>query len=434
MLVIRGCPVSKYVYTVSHCLYNIVRKLSGMFVLDKPRSSTATYIFLHITLADGRLKYAVKEKILPDDWPLLWSGQTPKRLQSVKAVVLHIDAFVRRIVDNAKLNRRSLTVSEMRELLDAELGRRKNDAFGFYHILDDIIKRMITGDITNFAGRKYSAGSIRKMRHGVRVLRAFSPKMTFDNISMDTYHRFIAWCNQRGYSRNYTGAQIVNWKTMLKQAYNKKYHSNQVFERFAKLSEDVDNIALSEQELLQLERVKLTSVTQQAVRDWFLIDCYLGLRINDLLNLTAADIRKNTITIVTQKTDTKVALPVHPVVQCILGRRSGAFPPKLSDVKINKLIKAIAYKAGIKTPVLYTVTEGGEAKTYKAKKYQVISAHTARRTFITNTRKNGIPDSIVMKLTGIRSVKTLQKYDKLKPEEAAGIAAAHPWFKGGEGI
>jgi len=40
-----------------------------------------------------------------------------------------------------------------------------------------------------------------------------------------------------------------------------------------------------------------------------------------------------------------------------------------------------------------------------------------------------VPDTIIMKLTGIRSSATLKRYDKLSADEAAKIAAGLAFFK-----
>ncbi|HUR64900.1 MAG TPA: tyrosine-type recombinase/integrase, partial [Chitinophagaceae bacterium] len=164
------------------------------------------------------------------------------------------------------------------------------------------------------------------------------------------------------------------------------------------------------------------------VRDWFILDCYTGLRVSDLVMLEKRNISKGFITIANEKTDEKVVIPVHPYVQKIVSKYKG-FPPAVSDVKINKFIKLICEKAEFTGRVLFTITKGGKRKDEYLKKWQMVSAHTARRSFITNLRKNGVPDTIIMKLTGIRAISTLLRYDKITAEEAAQVAADLKFFK-----
>ena len=42
----------------------------------------------------------------------------------------------------------------------------------------------------------------------------------------------------------------------------------------------------------------------------------------------------------------------------------------------------------------------------------MVSSHTARRTFITLSAENNMPDHIIMKIVGISDPKTLIKYKK----------------------
>lgn len=79
--------------------------------------------------------------------------------------------------------------------------------------------------------------------------------------------------------------------------------------------------------------------------------------------------------------------------------------------------------------VLYFLTKGGTRKDFYLKKYEMVSCHTARRSFITNLLNAGIPDNQVMQLAGIKKHATLLRYKKTKPEETANILKDHTFFK-----
>lgn len=55
---------------------------------------------------------------------------------------------------------------------------------------------------------------------------------------------------------------------------------------------------------------------------------------------------------------------------------------------------------------------GNKKEVIYFEKCDMVSSHTARRTFITLSSEKGIPDHIIMKITGIRDPKTLIKYKK----------------------
>jgi integrase len=52
-------------------------------------------------------------------------------------------------------------------------------------------------------------------------------------------------------------------------------------------------------------------------------------------------------------------------------------------------------------------------------KFQLVSTHTARRTFATNNYNNGISASILMKITGHKTEKSFYKYIRVTPKENA---------------
>jgi site-specific recombinase XerD len=59
----------------------------------------------------------------------------------------------------------------------------------------------------------------------------------------------------------------------------------------------------------------------------------------------------------------------------------------------------------------------------------MISAHTARRSFITGLLEAGVSDNQVMALAGIKKHTTLLRYKKTKAEKTAEIMKDHPYFK-----
>jgi integrase len=137
---------------------------------------------------------------------------------------------------------------------------------------------------------------------------------------------------------------------------------------------------------------------------------------------------KDRVTIASEKTDTKVVIPLRPEVRAIL-KKWGGLPPKMSDQEINRSIKEVCEVVGFTDTVLYFLTKGGTRKDYYLKKYEMVSCHTARRSFITNLLSAGIPDNQVMQLAGIKKHATLLRYKKTTAEQNADSLKDHEYFK-----
>jgi len=72
--------------------------------------------------------------------------------------------------------------------------------------------------------------------------------------------------------------------------------------------------------------------------------------------------------------------------------------------------------------------KGGLKVTEAKKKHELVTTHTARRSFATNVFKSGYPAISLMKITGHRTEKAFLLYIKVTPEENANKLMEH-WNK-----
>jgi integrase len=247
---------------------------------------------------------------------------------------------------------------------------------------------------------------------------------------MKTYHSIINFFTLKyDHALNSTGKTIKNLKTLMRIAHKNGLHNNTIYsgEDFKITKEDTDDIYLNDNELSALFKLDLTG-HEAIVRDWFIIDSYTGRRISDIQSLTNDDIKNGRIVSINNKTGERVILPMHPRVREIIKRHSG-LPPKTPDQVINRYIKKIAQKAEINGRIDYIITKGGKRTEEKLEKWEMVSNHTARRTFITNLLKAGVDPISVMQLAGLKKLQTLQKYNKRTVDETAELIAEHDYFK-----
>lgn len=411
-----------------------------MFILNKPSSKAPTHIFIKTTLSDGPLKYSTRRKILPSHWIAdaqrasvkLQDKNHAQKNKSINAFLERIESIIREYEQS--LNYGDTDRSRLIENLDMLTGRKqKNNRKAFFEACTDIVEDMKTGKITIkegvHEGKRYSPGTIKNYRRKLEALRQFNPRLKFETITMQTYSSLIEWCNGKGYSKNYIGVIVKILKGFLREAHRKGISANLIFQDkdFKILTEVTDDVYFRESELNAMLNLTLPH-PYDLVRDWFVLDCYLGLRACDLKILSARNLEKDRITIVNEKTDTKVVVPIHPVVRSIL-KKHGGFPQRIPEQKINQYIKEVAKKAGLKTRFLYSVTKGGVRVDEYFEKWQMASTHSCRRSFITNLRIAGVDFATRMKLAGIKDPKTLMRYDKLTADENADLAAQHSFFK-----
>lgn len=377
-----------------------------------------TPIVLLYRCHDGRLTYYTGEKIPPSEFPNKLNTGTAAQLDRIKKTI-------REMVVDYKVKGEPLTKAALKFALDKVLNKKKTPASeNLFTLFDNYVDKMESGLILTPLKKRYSKGTVKTFRFTIEFLKAFDPNMTLHGTTLLTYHKFISYCQNKDYSTNYIGAQIKIWKTLGKMATGDPIFSDKDFK---KIQEETFDVYLDEKELTKMFNLKLNS-REALVRDWFILDCYTGLRVSDLLLLTKKNFSNGFITIANEKTDEKVVIPAHPFVKKIIERYNG-FPPRVTDVEINRTIKKVAEKAKIEDEVLFTITKGGKRQDFYLKKWQMISNHSARRSLITNLLRKGVSETLIMKLTGIKSHNTIRRYNKMSTEEAAKIMSKHRFFK-----
>jgi integrase len=95
---------------------------------------------------------------------------------------------------------------------------------------------------------------------------------------------------------------------------------------------------------------------------------------------------------------------------------------------MNRELKEIGKEAEITEKVSISATRGGMRTDTIYQKYELISTHTARRSFSTNSYLAGIPTISIMKITGHKTEKAFMLYIKISHEDNANKLAEHPYF------
>jgi len=188
---------------------------------------------------------------------------------------------------------------------------------------------------------------------------------------------------------------------------------------FAKVNkEEAEHVYLTEAEIKQITEAEMDECLS-GIRDLFIIGCWTGLRISDLKRLGKDNIKDGLLTITTQKTSRSVTIPVTDELQAVLNKYPDRLPKIPTDQHYNREIKKVCEKAKINDLVLAETKKGSMRVTTKIPKYELITSHTARRSFATNLYRRGIPSTQLMMLTGHKTEDSFMKYIKVTAEDNA---------------
>jgi integrase len=220
---------------------------------------------------------------------------------------------------------------------------------------------------------------------------------------------------------------VKNLKTFLTQAdltdnlvvnqdFKKKVSGRSLFAKINK--EEAEHVYLNEDEIRLITNTKLDDRLAE-IRDLFLIGCWTGLRISDLSRLKSENIKDGLVSIRTQKTREGVVVPVTDELQAVLDKYPERLPKIPTDQYYNRQLKDVCRLSGLDEPVMAEVRKGDLTVIAPVPKWQLVTSHTARRSFATNLYRRGIPSTQLMFLTGHRTEDAFLKYIKVSKEDNA---------------
>lgn len=401
------------------------------YLHNKKDETTPCYIFMSFSFEGKRVRLSTGEKIAPKDW-------------------LHNEQRVRKThKESESINQRLISIandyrSSYRELkndaLPVNVGtlKRKVDK------INNVVRSEFTlqGFIEHFISTRtaVSPGTIKSYKTTREVLKRFAKSknrtVDFDSIDLNFYDDFRSYLSKNlEYSDNTVGKHIKNLKVFMNEASERGFHNNMEFLKkgFKVPKEDIDNIYLTEEEISILYNLDLSKDERlDQARDLFIIGCYTGLRFSDFVQLKKENIRNGMISLRTQKTGELVAIPVHPVIEDIINKYkrqyASGFPPAIDNYLMNRYLKIIGQMAGFTEIHTIKKTRGGKKVEDTFKKFELMTTHTARRSFATNLFLQEFPAISIMKITGHRSEKNFMNYIKMTPHQNAEKLRKH-WEK-----
>src|SRR5437762_4115562 len=135
---------------------------------------------------------------------------------------------------------------------------------------------------------------------------------------------------------------------------------------------------------------RLTELPQRLidVRDNFCFACFTGLRFSDIDKLRHHHINKDFLEIRTEKTKDNLKIPLNVYAKEILEKYRGyglgrPLPTGITNQKSNDYLKELAQLAGLNDLVSMEKFSGSKKILVTKPKYELISTHAARRTFVT---------------------------------------------------
>lgn len=169
---------------------------------------------------------------------------------------------------------------------------------------------------------------------------------------------------------------------------------------------DINTIPRKAQYLRTLERV----------RDQFVLQCNLGQRYSDISRLQPMHFKGNTFSIIQQKTGNKATVNMdefsidRKTVYEILKKYHYRSPYPRDISNFNHYLHELMQYVGFTEVLTYEEKRSGKIIQHSKAKWQLITSHTARRTFVTINITRGKNIMKLKKCTGHVTTESFEKY------------------------
>lgn len=273
-------------------------------------------------------------------------------------------------------------------------------------------------------------GTQEQQRKIINSLTKFGA--TFEQIcTIQGLEKYALWLELQGLGnfsvRNYT--KVV--KSFLRWCFKHGYCSND-FERYEcqlKIADSKEKavIYLTIEEIEKISKLELDG-TAAIVRDIFLFQCYTGLRISDAKSLMWSSINGDVMRITIKKTGTFIENKLPRQAMDILGRYrdmnvfGGYVFPQYSKERYRVHLHEIGRLAGLNDPVKITDYRNGKKTVMEVPKWQKLTTHVGRKTFVVNSLSMGFTANQVIKCTGHSTVQAMQPYIDITEQSRNAIA------------
>ena len=187
-------------------------------------------------------------------------------------------------------------------------------------------------------------------------------------------------------------------------------------------------VTLTEDEISRLRWFDLNTIdcredhrkTLEIVRDHFILSCYLGQRFSDTVRIGETNFlgaSKDIFRIIQKKTGNKAVLDFNKIfpefpthARVILEKYDYSSPYKGDICNYNRWLHELCRIVGLDDVIKFEYKVNGKIITKSYEKWELISSHTARRTFITLAVKRSVNSQYIKRASGHKSDSSFDKY------------------------
>jgi integrase len=320
----------------------------------------------------------------------------------------------------------NITTNEFKHLFSIKLGKEvEQDNINIISLIDEFIR-------TESINKSWAKDTRNRFNTLKSNLIKYKSDFSIEDCKEQGITNFYLYLSNSCKFRNsHIKSLLKSLHWFLKWATKSGYIKNSDYERYMPKLKGTDNNSavfyLTWEELMLMYNTKLTTPHLEQVKDIFIFCCFTSLRYSDVRALKKDDIKNDCIILTTKKTDTEVKIELNTYSRSILDKYKDYISPDnsalpvISNQNYNIFIKEVAKQCGINSTYKRIYYIGNTRHEESGEKWQFITTHAARRTFVVNAIYLGIPAEVIMRWTGHSDYKAMKPYiaivDTLKQQQ-----------------
>ena len=387
--------------------------------VKKPDKMGRRPVIMQITFDKQRIRLHIGEKVNPKFWNDN-KQRVAQRKDSIEENVSdrinkqldELESKTKKLINDAKLN--SIPLSEeyfMNGLYKKEPDKTVRSFF-------ELFKEYIDSNKPNRA-----ISTIKSYTDVMHFFQNFEKDMHYhidiSNITLYFFDSLKKYAFVKKSLRDNYFAKIIRvLKSFLTWAKDREIEIHPHYMKFRAGEHEKEVIYLSVNQLMELYKYEFESPILARTRDIYCFACLTGLRISDIRQLEREHINGSYVFKTIKKTQEIRKVVINDLAAGILNKylEQVTTLPLMFEQDINQNIKECCRIAGFDEPVRITVHTGGKQIEVKKPLYQLITTHTARKTFITDSLILGMNPKAIKEQTGLKKDSTFNRYLKVTEE------------------
>jgi len=386
-------------------------------IREDRKTGDATSIYLAVTINGRQHLINTMQKINPNNWDA--SKQRVKATErgcaEINKRLTHFYTTASQAITKSDVDGIEVSIEYLRSILSP----KKEEAIvepvtkGFFDIWQDFIDSEVKGMRVGVSTIK-NYKTVR--RNIMKYSQAVGLKLDLATISSNDSEKLCTAMIADKLASGTINHQIKNLNVFVNWAIKNDYTVSSKAKQIKRLKAERGDIHFLNSEELELIENAVLPDGLAKHRDQFLFTCYTGLRYSDLANLQPENYKADKITLVTIKTHDALTIPLNRKAKAIIAQYEGVLPKTITNQKMNLALKKIGFIAGLTHLEQIVDYKGGKRNQSTAPKYELLTCHVGRRTFIIHCLEKGMRPEVIMKITGHADIKTLMQYVKITSE------------------